>query len=217
MTTRTWHIYWSQEASRGDIKKMGEKMEENIAFENAQELKSKHSRKFMIPEQQELERLKPGDSVKLMAFDLSFWAIITEVKEGIITGRVDTKLKSPNLKYNRLISFKLENIFGIVTQEELTKALSSRRTQLGDNTAVKRWNEIFSDEELKEKEKGSTTSKSAFIIDITSASDKNCCNQDGLEEANRYLDQMNKTNNAESNEMKSNQDKKKNAPKPSKK
>lgn len=88
-------------------------MKKNIKFENAQELKKQYPDTFYAPEPEELQQLKPGDTVKVCACQERFWAEIVAIDDGMVTARVDNHLLMRQLRYNDLIAFHLDNVYNI--------------------------------------------------------------------------------------------------------
>jgi len=88
-------------------------MEKEIKFENARELKEQHPATFYAPDKKELDRIAPGDFVRVCTDDERFWVEVVAVENGIITGRVDNDLITRRLKYNDIISFRPDNVFNI--------------------------------------------------------------------------------------------------------
>lgn len=88
-------------------------MKKNIRFENAQELKQQYPDTFYAPEAEELQKLQPGDTVKVCALRERFWAEIVSIQDSMITARVDNHLLTPHLRYNDFIEFHVDNIYDI--------------------------------------------------------------------------------------------------------
>lgn len=98
-------------------------MEKNIKFEDAQKLRKEHPKTFYAPTREELNRITPGDFVKVCAFQERFWVEVKSVKDGQITARIDNDLITPHLRYDQIISFRPENVYNILPapiREKLT-------------------------------------------------------------------------------------------------
>lgn len=101
-------------------------MEKKVDFENAQELRKQYPDSFYAPGQQDLERILPGDFVKVCAYRERFWVEVKDVADGLITGRIDNHLITRALRFDEIISFKPEHVYNIIKQ-------AARNTQAGDS------------------------------------------------------------------------------------
>ncbi len=87
---------------------------------NAQEMMLLHPLTFEAPTMVELLTLKVGDSVKISCCNERFWVIVTNINFDEVQGTVDNNLifsEDHGLDFGDLISFKLHNIYNILTKE----------------------------------------------------------------------------------------------------
>lgn len=71
---------------------------------------------FFIPDKDEIDNLKPGNTVKVSAEGERFWVEIIEIEPRKIIGRIDNDLVRSHLHdlfFDDLIEFKQENIINI--------------------------------------------------------------------------------------------------------
>ncbi len=96
-------------------------MEKEIKFEDAQELKKQYPETFYAPSSEDLKQIKPGDFVKICAYQERFWAEVISVNDDAITARVDNVLLMWHLKYNDIITFKTYNVYAILPKAAFIK------------------------------------------------------------------------------------------------
>lgn len=90
-------------------------MEKKIRFVNAQKMKKQYPDSFYGPATKDLEALKPGDFVKVCAYQERFWAEVLEIEGQNVTARIDNDLITIKLSYNEKISFQKDHIYDIIS------------------------------------------------------------------------------------------------------
>ena len=93
-------------------------MKKEVKFENAQKLKKENPETFYAPELDELKQIKPGETVKVSAYNERFWVNVTAVDGDTITGKVVNYLLTRRLRFNDIVTFKLQNVYNIWSIEE---------------------------------------------------------------------------------------------------
>lgn len=102
-------------------------MRKEIKFEDAQELKKQYPETFYAPSDKDLNKIEPGDFVKVCAFQERFWAEVISVNDDAITARVDNVLLMWHLKYNDIITFKTSNVYDILPKAAFIKNRIQRK------------------------------------------------------------------------------------------
>ena len=95
--------------------------EKEFYIENAVEMNKRYPKTFFIPSQEDIDKLKAGDCVKLIFvlkirkkgdfYAERMWVQILTIHNGIFIGTLDNKpfcLKS--IKHDDIVSFRAENI-----------------------------------------------------------------------------------------------------------
>lgn len=83
---------------------------------NAKELNQKHPKTFQIPSQEELDKVKVTDIVKVEVYDERFWVIVKKIKDGEYLCTIDNDLvrtDTHGLNYKDNITINQEHILGI--------------------------------------------------------------------------------------------------------
>ena len=86
----------------------------NIEFVNAQAMHSLHPGTFDVPTAGDLQALRVGNWVKVCVNNERFWCVVTDISEGIITGRVDNNLLQDGLQCGDVIQFPTDCIYDIM-------------------------------------------------------------------------------------------------------
>lgn len=85
----------------------------NITFVDAQAMRLTHPGTFEAPSMEDLNEIKKSDFVKVCVNDERFWVAVINIKDDIVTGRVDNDLLQKGIKYNDTIEFPKCCIFSI--------------------------------------------------------------------------------------------------------
>lgn len=87
-----------------------------VELYDAEEMHKKYPKTFHLPDKDDLDNLKVGDSVKVNKIPGErFWVEIVDIKPNYYLGRVDNMLVTSygNIKYNDIIQFRKKNIYAI--------------------------------------------------------------------------------------------------------
>ena len=97
---------------------------------NVNEMNSKYPNTFDIPNQNELENITIGDTVKISNGFERFWVEIKEITNLYLIGRVDNELITNEYSLNDYVMFEKRNIYDIHTikdKKEIIKNLNKMK------------------------------------------------------------------------------------------
>lgn len=83
---------------------------------NADEMARQHPKTFTVPDDAARQALTIGDFVKVSIYGERIWIEVTQINEGLITGKVNSQPIRANLhgfKEGSLVEFCFANIFQI--------------------------------------------------------------------------------------------------------
>lgn len=86
----------------------------NIEFVNVQAMHSLYPGTFEAPTASALQRLRVGNWVKVCVNRERFWCVVTDINEGIVTGRIDNDLLQDSLQCGDIIQFPTDCIYDIL-------------------------------------------------------------------------------------------------------
>ena len=87
-------------------------IQKGLRFTNAQRIYEKYPESFEFPADK-IERVKPGDMVKLSLHGERFWVQVVKTTGSRFVGRVNNRLLNPKLKYNDLVRFRSYHIYEV--------------------------------------------------------------------------------------------------------
>ena len=89
-----------------------------IQLVNAQEMARNYPETFKVPNSNDLDKMKVGDSAKICINNKErLWVLITEINGAQLKGKLDNNpVILEDVAFGDLISFKKENIYSILNQ-----------------------------------------------------------------------------------------------------
>lgn len=85
-----------------------------IKLVNAEEIHKQYPKSFEIPDKEDLDDLKIGDSVKVNKEPGErFWVEIVDIKPDYYLGEVDNEIITGDIEYGDIIKFQRKNIYSI--------------------------------------------------------------------------------------------------------